>query len=57
MRHNFQVCSGPDNGLFGRRTGSRCPNDLVIPIVALHPERAFRLSVSVRQALHHAGPE
>ena len=56
MRHNFGVCSGPDNGLFGRRAGSRWPNDRVIPIIALHPERAFRRSVSPRQAVHHAGP-
>jgi hypothetical protein len=38
----------PDNDLFRRRAGSRWPNDRVIPIVALHPERAFWLSVSVR---------
>jgi hypothetical protein len=44
MRHNFAVCSGPDNGLFGRRAGSRWPNERVIPIIALHPERAFRRS-------------
>src|SRR6516164_11589658 len=56
-RHNFWVYSGPDNGLFGRCAGSRSPDDRVIPIVALHPESAFRLSVSLRQALHHAGPE
>ena len=57
MRHNLGVFSGPDSGLFGRRASSRWRNDPVIPIVTLHPERAFRLSVSLRQAVHHAGSE
>src|SRR5262249_22968956 len=56
-RHNFGCTRGADNGLFGRCAGSRSPDDPVIPIVALHPESPFRLSVSLRQALHHAGPE
>ncbi|SRR5258706_16335116 len=50
MRHNLGVCSGPHDGLFGRGAGSRWPNDPVIPIIALHPGRAFRLSFSLRQA-------
>jgi hypothetical protein len=47
MRHNL-------DGVFA---GSRWRNDTVILIVALYPERAFRLSVSLHQALHHAGSE
>ena len=55
LRHNFGSWSGPDRGLFGPGAGSRWRNDAVIPIVALHPERAIRRSVSLRRALRYAG--